>query len=335
MSISEAFLKRAAAAILIILINWVSVMEIALAQKIENMAPTDNSLANRIADHLDVLASEIGERNIFHPEQLARAAIYIEKTWTIQGYKVNPQEYEMEGIPVRNLEIGIKGDRQPEQIIIIGAHYDSVRGSPGANDNGSGVAVLLELSRLFITERPDKTIRFVAFVNEEPPFFLSSRMGSRVYAARARRNNERIIAMLSLETIGYYSDEPDSQRYPFPLGLFYPDTANFISFVSNFCSRKLLKKVADSFEKNSTFPAQRLAAPFWLTGVGWSDHWSFWREGYAAIMVTDTAFFRYPHYHLPTDTSERLNYDKMAAVADGLYRTILELSGKNSGQGEY
>lgn len=287
---------------------------------------TGNSMSSRLAEHVEILASEIGERNIHQPQKLARGAAYINNIWAQQGYQVRSQEYTEKGIAVRNLEIEIKGSRQPDRIIIIGAHYDSVPGSPGANDNGSGVAALLELSRLFSAETPEKTVRFVAFVNEEPPFFMSRRMGSRVYAARAKRNNELIVAMLSLETIGYYSEAPGSQRYPFPLSLFYPDTANFIGFISNIRSRQLLQKVADSFEKNSTFPAQSLAAPFWLTGVGWSDHWSFWREGYPAIMVTDTAFFRYPHYHLASDTPDRLVYDKMAVVVDGLARSIAQLA---------
>ncbi|MDT8335078.1 MAG: M28 family peptidase [Desulfurivibrionaceae bacterium] len=302
------------------------------AQSLDDRSAIDNFLAERLAAHVGVLALEIGERNIRHPQQLARAAAYIEATWASQGYKVKSQEYTAEGVVVRNLEVEIKGARHPERIIIIGAHYDSVAGSPGANDNGSGVAVLLELSRRFRAITPEKTVRFVAFVNEEPPFFLSRRMGSRIYAARARRNNEQIGAMLSLETIGYYSDMPGSQRYPFPLRFFYPDRANFIGFVANLRSRKLLNRVADCFERNSAFPAERVAAPFWLTGIGWSDHWSFWREGYPAIMVTDTAFFRYDHYHLASDTPDRLAYEKMAGVADGLYRTIAELGGNGSGR---
>ncbi|MFO7606398.1 MAG: M28 family peptidase [Desulfurivibrionaceae bacterium] len=325
MSLSEPFCKPAAAAILTL---WMVLMLIAdAAPGSPSGTPTaeGKSLRSRLADHVRVLAAEIGERNLFHPEKLARAATYIEAAWLKQGYEVKSQEYQVDGTGVRNLEIEITGARYPERIIIIGAHYDTVAGSPGANDNGSGVAALLEISRRFSSATPEKTVRFVAFVNEEPPFFMSGLMGSRVYAARARRNNEQIVAMLSLETIGYYSEAPGSQRYPFPLRLFYPDTANFIGFVGNLPSRRLLKKVSDSFQRNSAFPAERLAAPSWLTGVGWSDHWSFWQEGYPAIMVTDTAFFRYNHYHLAGDTPDRLDYDKMAEVTAGLYRTIAEL----------
>jgi hypothetical protein len=311
-------------------IYWILAMNTSQSSHLNDRATIEEPLQAHLEGHVRILASEIGERNIWRPEQLAMAADYIKKTWSKQGYAVREQEYKVEGISSRNLEVELLGSQQPEQIIIIGAHYDSVRGSPGANDNGSGVAALLELSRLFSAKTPRITVRFVAFVNEEPPFFLSRRMGSRVYAARARQNNEQIIAMLSLETIGYYSDTPGSQSYPFPLGFFYPDTANFIAFVSNIRSRHLLKQAADAFSKHTSFPAQRVAAPAWVTGIGWSDQWSFWREGYPAIMVTDTAFFRYDHYHTVTDTPDKLVYGKMAIVVDGLSRLLAELAGVDS-----
>lgn len=285
-----------------------------------------SSLENRLKDHVRVLGFEIGERNIWHPDKLKSAENYIAETWKEQGYQVNRQEFLEGDLTVCNLEIELRGERHPQEIIVIGAHYDSVLGSPGSNDNGSGVAALLELSRLFININPGKTVRFVAFVNEEPPFFLTHRMGSRIYAAKSRKRKEKIIAMFSLETIGYYSDKPGSQDYPFPLSFFYPDTADFIGFVSNIRYRDLMSKALNSFRKHSKFPAQGVAAPAWLTGVGWSDQWSFWREGYPAIMVTDTAFFRYDYYHTEADTPEKLVYDKMAKVVAGLYEVMKELA---------
>jgi hypothetical protein len=289
-----------------------------------------SSLESRLKHHLLVLGTDIGERNVWHPDQLASTADYISEIWTNQGYQVQRQEFPEGKLTVCNLEIEIQGTLQPEEIIIIGAHYDSVRGSPGANDNGSGVAAILELSRLFINHKPEKTVRFVAFVNEEPPFFLTRKMGSRVYAARSRKKGEKIIAMLSVETIGYYSEKPGSQDYPFPLNFFYPDTADFIGFVSNIRYRNLMKKSLASFRKHSDFPAQGAAAPLWLTGVGWSDHWSFWREDYPAIMVTDTAFFRYDYYHTALDTPEKLTYDQMAKVVKGIYEVAKELADRSS-----
>ncbi|MCI0506731.1 MAG: M28 family peptidase, partial [Gammaproteobacteria bacterium] len=188
----------------------------------------------------------------------------------------------------------------------VGAHYDSVTGSPGANDNGSGIAALLELFGLFTHEHPATTIRFVAFVNEEPPFFYWNNMGSMIYARQMKQRKENIRYMISLETIGYYSSEPNSQHYPPFLKHFYPHTADFIAFVSNLGSRRVMLRAVKAFRATSNFPAQHLASPAIVPGVSWSDHLSFWREGYKAFMITDTAFYRYPYYHTSQDTPDKL-----------------------------
>ena len=227
---------------------------------------------------------------------------------------------------MRNIEVEIKGATRAQEIIVVGAHYDSVMGAPGANDNGSGVAAVLELARLWRNAQPARTLRFVLFVNEEPPFFKSDEMGSRHYARRAKVRGENIVAMFSLETIGHYSDESGSQRYPFPLGPFYPSTANFIAFVSNFASRPLLHEAIASFRRHAEFPSEGVAAPALIPGVDWSDHWSFWREGYPALMVTDTAPYRYPHYHAETDTPDKVDYERLARVVAGLHRMLRELA---------
>ncbi len=295
--------------------------------KTQVLTDGEKELQGRLQGHVQVLAADIGERNIWHPKELAEAAQFIEAEWRRQGYEVRRQNYKAREREVYNLEVELAGSRQPGEIIVVGAHYDSVLGSPGANDNGSGVAALLELSRLMREGKLDKTVRFVAFVNEEPPFFLSREMGSQVYAARAREMKEQIVAMLSLETIGYYSEQPGSQRYPFPFSFFYPDTANFIGFVGNIRSRSLMQEALASFRKHSSFPAEGVAAPGWMTGIGWSDHWAFWKQGYPAIMVTDTALFRYDFYHASADTPDKLVYDRMAQVVRGLYHLIAELAG--------
>ncbi|MCP4577722.1 MAG: M28 family peptidase [Deltaproteobacteria bacterium] len=290
---------------------------------------TDNEkfLQNRLKDHITTLAGKIGERNVWHPDQLAAGADYIEKVLTGFGYGVMTQEFECKGISVRNLEAERPGDSTREEIVLIGAHYDSVMGSPGANDNASGVSALLEIARLLANKKPSRTVRFVAFVNEEPPFFQTDHMGSRVYALRSRKRGEKISAMISLETIGYYSDDPKSQKYPFPFSYFYPKTGNFIGFVGNMSSRKLVCQVIASFRRHTDFPSQGAAAPGWITGIGWSDHWSFWQEGYPAVMITDTALFRYQHYHGRKDTPDKINYDCMARVVSGLARVIADLAG--------
>ena len=231
------------------------------------------------------------------------------------------------GVRSSNLEITRTGAQRPEEILLIGAHYDSVIGSPGANDNGSGVAALLEMARHVANVKTDRTVRFVAFVNEEPPFYYRSQMGSQVYARAARARGDDIRFMVSLETIGYYSQRPGSQRYPPLFKHFYPDKGNFIAFVSDFRSRRAMRRFAKAFKKHSQFPAESAATFSWLPGVAWSDHQSFWRAGYRAFMVTDTAFYRYRHYHLATDTAEKVNYNAMAAVVEGLSRTVVSLAG--------
>jgi Zn-dependent M28 family amino/carboxypeptidase len=201
-----------------------------------------------------------------------------------------------------------------------------VVGSPGANDNASGVSALLELARILAPATLSRTVRWVAFVNEEPPFFQTGAMGSWVSSRASRLHGETITAMISLETIGCYDSRARTQRYPFPFSLFYPDVGNFIGFVGNLKSRALVRQCVRSFRRHAAFPSQGVAAPGWLTGIGWSDHWAFWQEGYPAIMITDTALFRYVHYHEPTDTPEKIDYDSMARVVSGLSGMVKDLA---------
>lgn len=270
------------------------------------------------------LAGEIGERNMQRYLQLEAAADFIEKSFAAAGYRPRRVSYELRGRACHNIEAEIRGTRS--EIFVVGAHYDSVTGCPGANDNGSGVAALLALARRFAGKTTGQTLRFVAFVNEEPPYFLNGEMGSLVYAKRCQEAGDKITGMISLETIGYFSDAPRSQNYPAPgLGLVYPSTGNFISFVSNLPSRALLRKAIGIFREQKKLPAEGAALPGAVPGVGWSDHWSFWQCGYPAIMVTDTAPFRYPHYHEPTDTPDKLDYDRFALVVSGMEGVIAEL----------
>jgi len=276
--------------------------------------------------HVAELAGRIGERNVWRPEALASSAGYIRKTLEDAGYAVSVQPFTSRGLTVNNLEAVLPGHIAADEIIVIGAHYDSVAGTPGANDNASGVAALLELARLLAGTALPRTVRFVAFANEEAPFFYGDEMGSNLYAARARAQGERIEAMLALETIGYYTDQPASQRYPFPFNFFYPDTGNFIGFVGNLSSWRLVRRAIGAFRASTAFPSEGVAAPSGMKGVHWSDHWSFWQAGYPAIMVTDTALFRYPHYHAATDTPSMLDYTGLARVTGGLAEVITALA---------
>lgn len=281
--------------------------------------------ADELRRHVERLAA-LGERSVRRPAALEAAAGYIATTWQKLGYTVRRQSYLVGDTRCQNLEITMGGTQRSEEIILAGAHYDTVEGSPGADDNASGVAALLEIARLLQDLRPVRTLRLVAFVNEEPPFFFYGDMGSKVYARAARRRGDDIRVMLSLEMLGCYSNEPGSQRYPPPLGLFYPDRGNFIGFVSNLRSCRALRRVITTFRRHSDFPSESLVSPAFVPGVAWSDQLSFWREGYRAVMVKDTAFYRYPWYHTPFDTPERLCYPEMAEVVKGLAGALATLA---------
>lgn len=283
-------------------------------------------IRDRLSKHVWTLAGNIGERNLWHYDALGAAADYIERTLAELGYGPTSERFESRGSTVRNIVAERRGASSPGEIVLVGAHYDSVLGSPGANDNGSGVAALLELSRLIAGQELARTVRFVAFVNEEPPFSYGEEMGSLVHARAAKSRGDDIRAMLSLETIGHYSDEPGSQQYPFPLRWFYPNTANFIGFVGNMSSRKLVRNALGSFRHHACFPSEGASVPEQIPGVGWSDHWSFWQAGYRAIMVTDTAFYRYAHYHTEKDTPEKVDYERTARVVAGLAGVIADLA---------
>lgn len=272
------------------------------------------------------LAGRIGIRTAFDPG-LAEAADYVESRFREFGFIPRRQVFEVDGRPCANLEVEIPARGEDAGIVVVGAHYDSVIGCPGANDNATGVAGLLALAKALAGSRPDRTLRFLAFANEEPPFFQTQRMGSRVYARRCRERKEKVEAMMSLETIGYFSDAPGSQRYPPPLGLFYPSTGDFIAFVGNVSSRSLVRRAVASFREHASIPSEGGALPAFLPGVGWSDQWSFWKEGYAGFMVTDTAPFRYPHYHTTRDTPDRVDFDRCARVVAGLEWVIRSLAG--------
>lgn len=289
------------------------------------LSPTETVLREELKAGVRKLGGEIGERNLARYPQLQAAALYIENQLTTAGWKVRRDEYEVHGKSCYNIEAELHGT-SPE-IVVIGAHYDSVFGSPGANDNGSGVAALLALARRFANTHNTMTLRFVAFVNEEPGYFQTAQMGSFVYATGCRQRNDRISAMISLETIGYYSNKPGSQRYPLlGLGLIYPRTGNFIGFVGNVGSRALLRDAIGAFRREAQIPSVGGAFPAIVPGVGWSDQWSFWKHGYPGIMVTDSAPFRYPHYHAISDTPDKLDYDSMTRVVTGMERVIQHLT---------
>jgi hypothetical protein len=297
------------------------------------LSPEEIALRDELKADVQKLAGEIGERNMWHYARLNAAAEFIEGVFQQAGLQPRRDSYEIDGRECHNIETEIRGTH-PE-IVLVGAHYDSVIGAPGANDNGTGVAAVLALAQRFaaqdrLAQTAAKTLRFVAFVNEEPPFFQTSQMGSYVYASRCKKRGDKISAMISLETIGYFSDAPRSQTYPsIGLGAFYPTVGNFIGFVSNVGSRTLLRRALSIFRGTKKLPAEGAALPAFVPGVAWSDQWAFWQHGYPGLMITDTAPFRYPHYHSATDTPDKLDYDRFALVVSGMEKVIAKLGDGN------
>jgi hypothetical protein len=289
------------------------------------LSPAEMDLRAELVAAVQTLGAEIGERNMARYQQLNAAADFIENSFSAAGLRPRRDSYELQARVCHNIEVEVPGAKP--QIVLVGAHYDSVFGAPGANDNGTGVAALLALARRFVGKSSQQTLRFVAFVNEEPPYFQTEQMGSFVYAGRCKAHGDQISAMLSLETIGYFSDAPHTQIYPSRgLGVFYPTTGNFIGFVGNLRSRALLRRTVGLFREQAKLPSQGAALPSFMPGVGWSDQWAFWQHGYPGIMITDTAPFRYPHYHRASDTPDKIDYDRFALVVSGMEKVIAELA---------
>jgi hypothetical protein len=288
--------------------------------------PPEANLAGRLKRHVVAIASR--PHNVAHYAELEAAARYLEAELAALGYQPQAQVFETEGKPVRNIEVVIEpASAGPDtESLVVGAHYDSAGIAPGANDNGTGAAAIIELARLLKNFEPrDKRLRLVLFVNEEPPYDRTPDMGSWQYARMLKERGERVAGMVSLETLGCFSDQPGSQKYPAPFGLFFPDKANFIAFVALPGSRDFLHEVVGSFRRHAELPTIGGTAPDQFDGVGWSDHWSFSRHGYPAIMITDTALFRYPHYHKTTDTPDKVDYEKLARITLALEQSIRDL----------
>jgi Peptidase family M28 len=303
---------------------------VSYSQALPALTELDLRVRDGLQRDVEVLSGKIGARNNEHYENLVAAQSFLTKELSQAGYRVNTQDYKIDGKTYSNLEVEIPGTTLADEILVIGAHYDSAFTSPGANDNGTGAAAVLALAREFVGTKPLRTLRFVEFTNEEPPFFWTENMGSSVYAKAAKANGDKIIGMFSLETIGYFSNQPNSQNYPSPLNLLYPNTGNFIGFVGNIDSRELLRNTVRSFRAQAQFPSEGAALPNALPGVGWSDHWSFWQQGYQALMITDTATFRYPQYHTADDTTDKIDFDKAVLVVQGISRVIRDFIGLES-----
>jgi hypothetical protein len=286
----------------------------------------EQELAARLRVHVTQIASK--PHNTDHYEALEQAALYIENELAKIGFQAVRQAYQASGREVWNIEATLEPSPSapPGPSFVIGAHYDSAGDAPGANDNGSGTAALLEMARLLKAgPAPRQRLRLVFFVNEEPPFFGTDKMGSRMYAGMLRARGEQVAGMISLETLGAFSDQPGSQNYPAPFHLVLPNVGNFIAFVAMPGSRNWMHKAIGSFRSHTKFPTIGAVAPAIIQGVDWSDHGSFAALGVPALMITDTAVFRYAHYHQPTDTPDKVDYDNLARITKGLERMVRDL----------
>jgi hypothetical protein len=283
------------------------------------------ALEARLRASVTHLAGAIGERNIYRPRRLDEAAAWIASRWKEMGLAVQEYTYPCDGVTSRNLETDVAGPAGAP-IVLVGAHYDSVAGSPGADDNATGVAALLEVSRALARAQLPVRVRCVAFTNEEPPHFGHDEQGSRVYARLARQRGDPIREMLSLEALGFYTDRPGSQAYPPLLGHFYPDVGDFVGVVSCWSNRRYVLRTVAALRRATDVPVECASLYGWLQGVWWSDHHSFWLVGYPGVMVTDTAPFRNPRYHTEQDTPDTLDYPRLARVTAGIIGAVRTLA---------
>jgi Zn-dependent M28 family amino/carboxypeptidase len=291
--------------------------------------PGDPELPRRLLDHVRHLSATIGSRSVHEVEKLEAARDYIADGLRAAGYSPALQAVPWGGRDYANVIASIAGTTRPEETVLVGAHYDSVQGTPGADDNASAVAVLLELCQALRVTAPARTVTFVFFTLEEPPVFPSGTMGSAVYATAAAARGEQIRAMLCLEMVGYFHHRKGGQSFPLPgMGLVYPTTPDFLAVVANLKSRHLARQITTSFRASTDLPVETLATVRYLPGVDFSDHRWFWRLGYEAVMLTDTAFYRNPNYHGPGDTADTLDYTQMSKVVAGLVRAVGDLAGE-------
>ncbi len=285
-----------------------------------------DALEKQLRADVQTLAGRIGARDVTHPAALAKAAKFVESSLRAAGYTVRRLPFRAGPHQVFNLDATLKGTTHATELVVVGAHYDSVPTTPGADDNASGVASMLAIARALSGRKLRRSVRFVAFVNEEPPWFKTASMGSVVYARALKAEKTKVVGMLSLETMGYYDPRPDTQRYPAGLSLFYPSTGHFIAFAATTESSAWLNEVTRRYRAKAVVPAESIAAPSFVTGVDFSDHWSFGREGFPAVMVTDTAFLRNARYHEPTDTPDTLDYTRLSQVVARLAEVVAEVA---------
>ncbi len=320
---------------------FVGIQDLGRKDRLLDRTLNPDQLAVELRKSVTTLAGEIGVRHIWLLDRLRAAEDWIRGEFERFGYSTRRESFLARGIDVGNLVVEVRGSKLPEEIIVIGAHYDSrtgmrhwhgrepdhsYPGTPGANDNGSGVAATLALARVFAERSPARTLRFIAFVNEEPPFFTTPEMGSWVHAKGCRERSENIVGMFTPETLGYFVDVPRSQKLAPVFGREPGSPGDFIAFLSDWRSRRFLDRMLQCFRAWTPFPVVGVPVPRVSSRVAWSDDWSFWKHGFPGVAITDTAFLRYRYYHTPEDTPEKLDYLAMARVVGGLAGMLADLA---------
>ncbi len=300
------------------------------AAELPPLTSEEAELARGLRTDVAKLSQEFGERNSGSIWTLAAVADYLNERLSSEGFAVRRLGYEHEYKAYQNLEFDVPGGRWGDRCVLVGAHYDTAAGSPGADDNASGVAAVLALAKHFRGQRRRRTIRFVLFANEEPPFFQTPQMGSVVYVKQAVAAGDQIDAMVSIDSVGYFSSKEGSQKYPAALDGVYPNAGNFVAVVGRSDGIDLVEKARAGFAAKASIPVISGALPQTMKGVGWSDHWAFWQHGIPAILVTDTAVLRNPHYHRSTDKVEHLDFQSMARAVVGLQGLVAALAGPPS-----
>jgi len=290
------------------------------------LAPREQALETELKGYVQQLAGKIGERNAKQMWELASAADYLANAFEDMGYRVERQGYEVGEILAMNLSVSVAGGERGDELIVVGAHYDSAEGSPGADDNASGAAAVLALARHYRNLHPSRSLRFVEFVNAEQPYYKTDDMGSARYAKALAARSERVVGMLGIDNIGYYSDAPGSQHYPAALAPRYPRAGRFVAFAGQGASELLLQRVVTTFRGRASIPAEAVELPADMKDANGSDTWSFRRFGFPAVAVSDTGAFRYPHYRTAQDTPDKLDYGRMARVVAGLEDVIDQLA---------